>query len=120
MTSTFGKPSRNRGRRALLVCLQLQQRANPKHTHQRRHGRPAVLAAREATRYPHGMSTLAEIQAAAAVLPPEQKQELLLFLASRLRAEGGSLPEPRAFSREQMAAWIHEDEADMRRFSEDQ
>jgi hypothetical protein len=28
------------------------------------------------------------------------------------------LPEPRRFSREQFAAWIAEDEADMRRFKE--
>lgn len=66
------------------------------------------------------MSTLAEIEAAADALPPEQKQELLLFLALRLRAEGAGLPEPRKFSGEQMAAWIAEDEADMRRFSESQ
>lgn len=65
------------------------------------------------------MSTLAEIEAAADALPPEQKQELLLFLAARLRAQGARLPEPRDFSREEMAAWIAEDEADMRRFGED-
>jgi hypothetical protein len=66
------------------------------------------------------MSTLAEIEAAADTLPPEQKQELLLFLAARLRAECAGLAEPRKFSREQMAAWITEDEADMRRFREGQ
>jgi hypothetical protein len=66
------------------------------------------------------MSTLAEIEAAADALPPEQKQELMLFLAVRLRAEGAGLPEPRKFSREQMAVWIAEDEADMHRFSEGQ
>jgi hypothetical protein len=64
------------------------------------------------------MSTLAEIEAAADTLPSEQKQELLLFLATRLRAQGAELPDPRRFSREQMTAWIEEDEADMRRFSE--
>ena len=32
------------------------------------------------------MSTLAEIEQAADTLPPEQKQELILFLAARLRA----------------------------------
>lgn len=63
-----------------------------------------------------GMSTLAEIEAAAEALPPEQKQELLLFLAARLRAQGARLPEPRKFSREQMAGWIAEDEADLQRF----
>ena len=34
------------------------------------------------------MSTLAEIEAAAAELSPEQKQELFLFLAVRLRRGG--------------------------------
>ncbi len=64
------------------------------------------------------MSTLAEIEAAADALSPEQKQELLLFLAERLRAQGGPPPEPRTFSREQMAGWIDEDDADMKRFRE--
>lgn len=64
------------------------------------------------------MSSLAEIEAAADALPPEEKQQLLLFLAARLRAQGAGMPEPRKFSREQMASWIAEDEADMRRFQE--
>lgn len=64
------------------------------------------------------MSTLAEIEAADDALPPQQKQELLLFLAIRLRAEGAPLPEPRKFSRQEVATWIEEDEADMRRFCE--
>jgi hypothetical protein len=62
------------------------------------------------------MSTLAEIKAAAGALPPEQQQELLLFLAARLREQSAKLPEPRKFSRDQIAAWIARDEADMRRF----
>ena len=62
------------------------------------------------------MSTLAEIEAAADALPPEQKQELLFFLVTRLRAQGAKLPEPRKFTAEQMADWISEDEADMQRF----
>jgi len=33
------------------------------------------------------MSTLAEIEKAAAALPPEQKQELMLFLGAQLRVE---------------------------------
>ena len=66
------------------------------------------------------MSTLAEIEAAADALSPEQKQELLLFLAARLRAKGGRPPEPRHFSREQMESWIAQDEADMQRFREGQ
>jgi len=64
------------------------------------------------------MSNLAEIEAAVDALPPEQKQELILFLAARLRAQGAQLPEPRKFSREQTAAWIAEDDADMQRFRE--
>ncbi len=34
------------------------------------------------------MSTLTEIETAADSLPVEQKEQLLLFLASRLRCEG--------------------------------
>jgi hypothetical protein len=64
------------------------------------------------------MSTLTEIEAAADRLAPEEKQELLLFLAVRLREERGSLPEPRKFTREEMEGWIAEDEADMRRLRE--
>ncbi len=62
------------------------------------------------------METFDEIKIAAGELPAEQKQELLLFLAARLRAEGGGLPQPRKFSRKEMAGWIAEDEEDMRRF----
>jgi hypothetical protein len=64
------------------------------------------------------MSDLAEIEAAADALPPEQKQELMLFLAARLRAQGGRMPDPRKFPREQIAGWIAEDERDMQRFRE--
>ena len=59
------------------------------------------------------MSTLAEIEAAVDALPASEKQELLLFLAARLRAEAGRLPAPRKFTREQMDAWIAQDDADM-------
>ena len=64
------------------------------------------------------MNTLAEIEKAADALSPEQKQELLLFLAARLRAGGARLPEPRKFSREQIAGWIAEDEADLERLKQ--
>ena len=64
------------------------------------------------------MSTLAEIEAAIDALPDEQKQELFLFLAARLRGSGPPLPEPRKFSRDQLGSWIDEDEADLRRFRE--
>ena len=62
------------------------------------------------------MSKLEEIKAAAKALPPGQKQELMLFLAARLRSQGVKLPEPRKFSRGQTSAWVAEDEADMARF----
>ena len=64
------------------------------------------------------MSTLPEIQAAVDALPPDQKQELLLFLAARLRAERADLLTPRTFTSEQIAGWIEEDESDMRRLRE--
>jgi hypothetical protein len=64
------------------------------------------------------MSTLAEIEAAADALSPEQKQELIVFLAARLRSSGAKLPPPRKFTRDQIANWVAEDEADMRRFRE--
>lgn len=64
------------------------------------------------------MSTLAEIETAADSLPAEQKQELLLFLASRLRAAGARFPEPHEFTSDQLAGWIAEDEAEMRRLRE--
>lgn len=66
------------------------------------------------------MSSLTEIEIAAAALPPAQKQELMLFLAARLRGEGAKLPEPRQFSGDDIAGWIAEDEADMQRFRERQ
>jgi hypothetical protein len=64
------------------------------------------------------MSTLSEIEEAADALPAEEKQELLLFLAARLRAQGVARREPRQFTREKIDSWIEQDEADMRRFSE--
>ena len=65
------------------------------------------------------MSTLVEIEAAADSLPSEQKQELFLFLAARLRGTG-QLPPVREFSREQIESWIADDESGMRRFRESQ
>jgi hypothetical protein len=64
------------------------------------------------------MSKLDEIEAAAESLPVEEKQQLLLFLVTRLRAQGAKMLEPRIFSREQIAGWIEEDEADLRRFQQ--
>ena len=65
------------------------------------------------------MSKLEQIEAAAESLAPEEKQQLMLFLATRMRAQGAQMPEPRKFSRNQMSGWIAEDEADMRRFQQD-
>jgi hypothetical protein len=67
-----------------------------------------------------GMSTLAEIEAAADALPAEQKQELILFLAARLRAGAGELPPSREFTREQIEKWIVDDEEGHRRFLDGQ
>ena len=64
------------------------------------------------------MSKLDEIEAAAESLTTEEKQQLMLFLATRMRGQGLPMPEPRRFSRDQMAGWIAEDEADMRRFEQ--
>lgn len=63
------------------------------------------------------MSTLTEIEAAADSLPPEQKQELFLYLAARLRGTG-QLPPARDFSSEQIATWIADDNDGMRRPAE--
>jgi hypothetical protein len=62
------------------------------------------------------MSTLTEIEEAAAKLSPEQKRELLLFLAARLRADGATIPPPLKYSREEMDSWIARDEVDMKEF----
>jgi len=64
------------------------------------------------------VTKLEEIEAAAEALTVEEKQRLMLFLAARMRAQRVQMPEPRKFSRDQMAGWIAEDEADMRRFEE--
>jgi hypothetical protein len=62
------------------------------------------------------MSTLTEIEAAADQLLPEEKQELILFLATRLRTTGAEMPPLRSFSKEQIQQWIAEDEEGYRRF----
>jgi hypothetical protein len=62
------------------------------------------------------MSTLAEIERAAEALSPDEKERLILFLAARLRSEGVCTPPPRTLTREQIDAWIAEDEAELRSF----
>jgi hypothetical protein len=64
------------------------------------------------------MSTLAEIEKAVEQLPSRQKQELMLFLGAKLRADRAGLPELRQFSGERVQSWVAEDEADLKRFRE--
>lgn len=61
------------------------------------------------------MSTLAEIEAAAEALSAEEKQELLRFLATRLRGQRPPA-KVRIYSDEELAAMLEEDEADGQRF----
>jgi hypothetical protein len=57
------------------------------------------------------MSTLTEIEAAADSLSPDEKEELLRFLAVRLRKERPQAA-PRIYSDEEVARMLAEDEAD--------
>ena len=61
------------------------------------------------------MSTLAEIETAADSLSSEEKEELLRFLAMRLRRDG-AMPKPRIYSEEELVTMFAEDEADGERF----
>ena len=61
------------------------------------------------------MSTLAEIEAAADSLSSEEKEQLLRFLAMRLRKDR-DMPKPRLYSDEELATMLAEDEADGERF----
>jgi hypothetical protein len=63
------------------------------------------------------MNTLADIENATEALSAAEKQELLLFLATRLRRERQTAPPPRRFTREQIGSWIAEDEADLERLT---
>jgi hypothetical protein len=62
------------------------------------------------------VTTLAELKTAADALPATEQQQLMLYLAARLQAEGASLPETPSFPREKKSDWMAEDEAAMRRF----
>ena len=61
------------------------------------------------------MSTLIEIETAADSLSSEEKEELLRFLAKRLRKDR-AMPKPRIYSDEELASMLAEDEADGERF----
>ena len=64
-------------------------------------------------------STLAEVEAAAETLPEQEKEQLFVFVAVRLRvANPAELPPPGEFGRERMEEWIRDDEEGMRRFRE--
>ncbi|MGH8226512.1 MAG: hypothetical protein ACREU3_01190 [Steroidobacteraceae bacterium] len=61
------------------------------------------------------MNTLTDIESAAETLSSAEQQELLLFLATRLRRERRNAPSPRHLTCEPIGAWIAEDEADLER-----
>jgi len=60
--------------------------------------------------------TLTDLENAACELPTSKRTELLLLLAETLRKEQAPLPRPREFSKEQLNAWMDQDEEAMRRF----
>ncbi len=60
------------------------------------------------------MTTLAELEKAVESLSPEEKQRLMVFLAARLRAESPRIAPPRTFSRDEIEAWVKEDEEEAR------
>ena len=62
------------------------------------------------------MSTLAEIEQAAEVLPVEQKQRLLFSLLTGLRKGGAELPPPRDIPKATIGQWVAEDEESFRKF----
>jgi hypothetical protein len=61
------------------------------------------------------MTTLAEIESAAAALSDAEKHQLMLFLAARLKAQASTPVETSLLSGESMTDWMAEDEAAMRR-----
>jgi hypothetical protein len=67
-------------------------------------------------RYGSDMSTLAEIEQAADVLPVEQKQRLLASLLTGLRKGGAQLPPPRDIPKATIEQWVAEDEEGFRKF----
>jgi hypothetical protein len=63
------------------------------------------------------MSPLLEIEAAAALLPPVERQQLIVFLARSLREDGARMPVPQRYTKEEIQGWLTEDEAELRQFS---
>jgi len=74
------------------------------------------FAAKGRVRYCRLMSTLAEIEQAADVLPVEQKQRLLASLLTGLRKGGAQLPPPRDIPKATIEQWVAEDEEGFRKF----
>jgi hypothetical protein len=58
------------------------------------------------------MSSLAEIELAIGRLRPDEREELLAFVAASIRQERGTLPPVRNFSREEIDGWINADESE--------
>lgn len=63
------------------------------------------------------MSTLAETENAVKMFSILEKEKLLPFLATRLRGERQKIPLPRCFGRDQLRAWIVEDESSLGSFA---
>ena len=64
------------------------------------------------------MKTLAEIERAVGSLSEGDKEELLRFLAMRLRKDR-AFPEPRVYSDAEIASMVVEDEADGKEFRQE-
>ena len=62
------------------------------------------------------MSTLAEIEQAAKVLPLDQRQKLIAFLLTGLRKDGVPLSPPRDIPKATIEQWVAEDEESFRKF----
>lgn len=76
----------------------------------------STFAITKPTRYFRRMSTLAEIEQAAEVLPLDQRQKLVAFLLTGLRKEGAPLPPPRDIPKATIEKWVAEDEEGFRKF----
>jgi hypothetical protein len=74
------------------------------------------LAPSDEVSYSLLVTTLVEIETMADALSATEKQQLMLYLAARLEAQGASLPKTPALPRERVSDWMAEDEAAMRRF----
>jgi hypothetical protein len=62
------------------------------------------------------MSSLLEIEEAADLLPIEEKKELVAFLLTRLRGDGGKLPPVRDIPKATIDKWVADDEEGYRKF----